>query len=563
MTPSTSRTSTPIDAIAVDYARRLAALRPVLATELGIPGHDGEMGDFSPASHAAAAALNRETLQRLDAPTPEDAVDEVTVAAMRDRLGLEVEQYEAGEWRADANNIASPVQGLRDVFDLMGADTVDDWEVIRSRASGLPAAVEGYIACLREGLAQGPRPTRRQAECALADARVQADPETSYFVEHFGAARAAEGDLPQPLKEALRAAAGEAVEAYGRLAEVLRDEVLPGAPEADAIGRERWALASRDFVGARIDPDETYEWGLARLTELVAEQREIAARIVGPGASVADAIAALDADPARTLHGTDALVAWMRRTSVDAIDRVDGVAFDLPDIARRLECRIAPTSTGGIYYTGPSDDGARPGTMWWSVPEGVTDFTTWRERTTVYHEGVPGHHLQIGTAVAHRDELNDWRRLVCWVSGHGEGWALYAERLMADLGFLEDPGDRMGMLDGQVLRAARVVFDLGVHLGKPAPAEYGGGTWDADKGWELLRRNVASDEATLRYEWNRYLTWPGQAPSYAIGQRLWQQLRDDARSQAEARGETFSLKDFHTRALAIGSVPLDVLRAAL
>ncbi len=557
------RMPTAIDAIATDHTRRLAALWPTWATEMGLPGHDAEMGDFSPANHAAYADLNRETLRRLAAVQPVDPVDEVTVAAMRDRLGLAIEQYEAGEWRADANNLASPVQALRDVFDLMATDTVADWETIRSRLAGLPAAVDGYLACLRAGLAAGPRPTRRQAEVALADAEVQADPATSFFVAFLGGARPADGELPDALREDLATAGRRAGEAYARLAGVLRDEVLPGAPEADSIGRERWELASRDFLGARIDPDETYEWGLARLADLVAEQRAVAARIVGPGASVAEAIAALDDDPARILHGTDALVAWMEATSAEAIQRVDGVAFDLPEPVRHLECRIAPTATGGIYYTGPSDDGSRPGRMWWSVPAGVTDFTTWRERTTVYHEGVPGHHLQIGTAVAHRDDLNDWRRLACWVSGHGEGWALYAERLMADLGFLDDPGDRMGMLDAQVLRAARVVFDLGVHLGKPAPEAYGGGTWDADKGWELLRRHVASDEATLRFEWNRYLTWPGQAPSYAVGQRLWQRLRDEARTRAEARGEEFSLKDFHGRALALGSVPLEVLRAAV
>ena len=111
--------------------------------------------------------------------------------------------------------------------------------------------------------------------------------------------------------------------------------------------------------------------------------------------------------------------------------------------------------------------------MWWSVPEGVTEFDTWRELTTVYHEGVPGHHLQIAQTVYRAELLNRWRRLASWISGHGEGWALYAERLMADLGYLDDPADCLGMLDGQSMRAARVVLDIGVHCGFPAPAEVG------------------------------------------------------------------------------------------
>ena len=196
------------------------------------------------------------------------------------------------------------------------------------------------------------------------------------------------------------------------------------------------------------------------------------------------------------------------------------------------------------------------------MPPDVTSFSTWRERTTVYHEGVPGHHLQIAQAVHERATLNSWRRLASWSSGHGEGWALYAERLMADLGHLDDPGDRLGMLDGQRLRAARVVFDIGVHLGLPAPAEVDGG-WTPRSGWEFLLANVNMSESFVRFEHTRYLGWPGQAPSYKVGQRLWEQTRDTVRAATEARGEVFSLRDFHARALSLGSVPLAVLPGVL
>ena len=161
------------------------------------------------------------------------------------------------------------------------------------------------------------------------------------------------------------------------------------------------------------------------------------------------------------------------------------------------------------------------------------------------------------------DLLNDWRRLACWVSGHGEGWALYAERLMAELGFLDDPGDRLGMLDAQRLRAARVVLDIGVHLGKPCPTAWGGGTWDADKAWSFLTGTVSMAEECLRFELDRYLGWPGQAPAYAIGQRLWRQARDEAAAASAAAGTPFDLRAFHTRALDLGSVGLDLMREEL
>ena len=527
------------------------------ATSLGLPGHDDRIGDLSPDGHAAYADLVRDTLRRLAAAEPGPATaerDAVTLAAMRDRLGLELELYEAGEYRADINVIDSPVQGLREVFDLMPTDTAADWEVVGARLADLPQAVDGYLTCLREGVrGAGPRPTHRQVACGLVDAEQLADPTTSWFVT------LAAGAPTGPVHDAARAAAA----AYATLARALREEVLPAATQADAVGAERYARFSRDFVGDTVDLAQTYAWGLDQVDRIVAEQRELAARIAGPGASVAQAVAELDADPARRVHGTAALQQWMTAVSQEAIEALDGTHFAIDGPLRRLECRIAPTTTGGVYYTPPSDDWSRPGRMWWSVPEGTTQFTTWRERTTVYHEGVPGHHLQIGRAVASREELNTWRRLVCWTSGHGEGWALYAERLMAELGFLDDPGDRMGLLDAQLLRAVRVVFDIGLHLGRSAPAAYGGGTWDAAKGWAYLRDHVALDEATLRFEWNRYLTWPGQAPSYLIGQRRWLDFRAQAAASAAARGQDFSLREFHARALGLGFLPLAVLGEVL
>jgi len=195
--------------------------------------------------------------------------------------------------------------------------------------------------------------------------------------------------------------------------------------------------------------------------------------------------------------------------------------------------------------------------MWWSVPPGDTEFTTWRELTTVYHEGVPGHHLQIATAVYQRGTLNSWRRLLAGTSGHAEGWALYAERLMEELGYLDDPGDRLGMLDAQRMRAARVVLDLGVHLGKRNPE---GEAWTFEYALEFFRSHVNISEAQSRFEVQRYFGWPGQAPSYKIGQRLWEQLRDEVRTR---EGAAFDAKDYHRRVLELGGLRLDTVRGAL
>ena len=586
----TGRPTTPIDAIAERYVDAIARLDPLAATAMGIAGHDHEMTDLSPAGLSARADAARAVLVELERQTPTDAVDEVTRAAMRERIGLELELDDAGERLANLNNIASPVQDLRDTFDLMPTDSLAAWENIAARLKALPGAVAGYTAALAEGAARGRVAAIRQVNEAIGQAEQQADPASSFFTSFItgGAVDAALGGpvASGELRTRLELGARAARAAYGELARFLREELAPQAPAADAAGRQRYALWSRYFLGATVDLDETYAWGLEELARVVAEQESVARQILGlPADGAGDgsasdaaaargarresddlvqlAIAVLDADPTRTLHGTTALREWMQVTADAATAALDGTQFDIPAPVRTLECRIAPTQQGGIYYTAPNDDFSRPGRMWWSVPPEVTEFSTWREKTTVYHEGVPGHHLQCGQAVYERDTLNSWRRLACWVSGHGEGWALYAERLMGDLGFLDDPGDRLGMLDGQRMRAARVVFDIGVHLELPAPERWGGGTWDAAKGWELLRANMNMPEQFIRFEFNRYLGWPGQAPSYKIGQRLWEQARDGAASAAAARGVEFDLRAFHARALALGSVGLDVLAAAL
>jgi uncharacterized protein (DUF885 family) len=549
-----TRPPTAVDAIADAYVTTIAGLNPLLATEMGIDGYDHLMTDLSPAGWQAQADAARAVLAELDAVRPTDDVDRVTVAAMRERIELELALHDADEWIGQLNNTASPVQALREVFDLMPTDTAEQWANIAARLNALPGAVAGLTESLQLAASRGRVAAIRQVNECITQAEELAG-DASFFATFIGGADAAVTD--PALRASLGTGAAAARGAYADLTRFLREELAAQAPEADAVGRERYALWSRYFLGATVDLEETYAWGLAELARVVAEQEAVAAQIAGAGASVEQAIAALDADPDRVLNGKDALQAWMQATSDAAVAALNGTHFDIPEPVLRLECRIAPTQTGGIYYTAPSDDFSRPGRMWWSVPEGVTTFNTWREKTTVYHEGVPGHHLQIGQAVYERATLNSWRRLACWVSGHGEGWALYAERLMADLGFLADPGDRLGMLDGQRMRAARVVLDIGVHLGLPCPPEWGGGIWDRDKAWDFLRVNVSMPPEFVLFELNRYLGWPGQAPSYKIGQRLWEAARDDALTAG------VDIKSFHVRALSLGSVGLDVLRDAL
>lgn len=552
------RSLTDVDQIANEYFEKVLDLNPVQATELGRKGVETLYPDYSPAGEKAFARLAKKTLKKVDNVLPIDDVDLVTLDALQERLSLYRKQYKAGFGGWQMNNFASVPQEVRSVFDLMKRNTQQDWEHIIGRMHRVTEALEGYIQTLEAAREEGKVAPRRQVDIVIEQTAAYYAP--GGFFDELAAEVAAA--VPS-LKDEVAAGAEAAKEGYRRLNSYLVEKLQPVAPSRDAVGRKAYSLHSRSFLGTTIDLDETYAWGVKELESIIARQREVAEEIE-PGASIERAKQLLDEDPARQLHGTDELKAWMQKLADAAVENLADTHFEIGGPMRRIECCIAPTNEGGIYYTGPSPDFSRPGRMWWSVPEGEDTFTTWRETSTVYHEGVPGHHLQIAIATALKGTMNSWRTNMLWVSGHGEGWALYAERLMEELGYLKDPGDRMGMLNAQRMRAARVVFDIGVHCEMPIPAEWAeqlgvepGTIWTSELGYEFLKLNLDESEGQQRFEFLRYLGWPGQAPSYKIGERLWLELRD----QALRRGD--DMRAFHTRALLLGSVGLDTLRRAL
>ena len=550
----------PVDAIAEAYVEDYCALDPLAATGMGVPGHEDRLTDMSPDGFAARAELTRRALAAAEAATPSDEREQVAKDAFLERLGLQVEFDDAHVQRAELSVIVSGVHELRMAFDLMSTDGEEAWANIDARLAAVPETLEGYRATLLEEADRGNVSARRQMQEVVKQVRSwTGGPGGGVF-----GSLVAGSDLDGALRGRLDRHAETASAAFDDFAAFLDTELAPRGREVEAVGRDRYALGSRYFLGATVDLEETYAWGWEELHRIETEMTGVAGRIV-PGGSLDDAIAALDADPARTIKGKEAFRDWMQRLADRTVSELADTHFDIPEPIRRIECCIAPTSDGGIYYTAPSEDFSRPGRMWWSVPEGIDDFSTWREVTTVFHEGVPGHHLQIGQTVHRTDRLNRWQRLMCWVSGHGEGWALYAERLMDELGYLDDPGDRLGMLDAQAMRAARVVVDIGMHLelGIPRDNPFGfhpGERWTPDLGLEFMRGHCRMEDPVIVFEVNRYLGWPGQAPSYKVGERIWLQARADAQARL---GDRFDLKAFHRSALDLGSIGLDPLQAAL
>jgi uncharacterized protein (DUF885 family) len=550
-----------IDDLADRYVDEWAALNPTGATYAGIKGYDDRLDDLSPDGFAAQADLTRRTLAAISATEPAREPERVAKEAMVERLGLELERYDAGEVTSELNVISSALHGLRMVFDLMPTEGEEAVANIAARLGQFPGALEQYKVTLREAAEAGHVSPRAQMIEVAKQCDTWTDPERDNFFHGMVDGLGAGDTLAAELKR-VASAATAATAAFG---EFLRKEMAPRGREKQAAGRERYQLASRYFLGARVDLDETYAWGFEELARLESDMRAVSARIAGPGASIDDAVAALDGDPSRRIEGKEAFRDWMQALADKALVDLHDTHFDIPEPVRRIECCLAPTSDGGIYYTAPSEDFSRPGQMWWAVPQGITAFSTWREVTTVYHEGVPGHHLQIAQTLVRAELLNRWQRVLSWSSGHGEGWALYSERLMDDLGYLEDPGDKLGMLDGQAFRAARVIVDIGMHLELEIPRDnpfdfHPGKRWTPELGWEFLRAHCRVPDENLRFELNRYLGWPGQAPAYKVGERIWLQARDDAKAR---KGADFDLKEFHRTALNLGSLGLDPFKAAM
>ncbi len=546
-----------IDDIAAEYVERAAALDPCYATYAGIAGHDHELADLSADGFAGRAGLDRSTLAALDAAEAPDSREQVARAAMRERLALAVECYDAGDTTSELNTITSWVQRVREVFDLMPADGEEAAAAIAQRMAAVPRAYRQLSETLLEAARDGRAAARRQVEEVAGQCAAWTRPGDSFY---SGLAGRLTG-VPDSLRGELGVAARAATAATAELGAFLDRELTPLAREKDACGPEVYARASRYFLGAAMDLREAYAWSWEEIARLRAEMTRVS-NLVQPGATVDEAVAILDEDPARRVEGRENFRAWMQEHAERTMSELHPMHFDIPQPARRIEAVIAPTSDGGIYYTAPSDDWSRPGRMWWSVPDGVETFATWKEVTVVYHEGVPGHHLQVSHAMAETESLNRWQRM-SFVSGHGEGWALYAERLMGELGYLDDPGAYLGMLDSQQLLAAQVALDIGVHLGLDVPrgADWREGErWNAEIAWEFLQAHSSWDERQLRSELRRCLGLPGQAPSYKLGERIWLQARQDAMTRA---GGAFSLKDFHARALSLGAMGLDPLREAL
>ncbi len=287
---------------------------------------------------------------------------------------------------------------------------------------------------------------------------------------------------------------------------------------------------------------------------------EVVAATIVPGGGIEEARHDLETDPTAAAHSREEFTAFILDREMQALEQLGGTHFDVADRLRTIPVNIAPPGGPlGAYYVRPSEDFTRPGGVWYSVGD-QTVFPLYHHVSTAYHEGFPGHHLQTGTAMVNADRISRAHRLAVWYPGYGEGWALYAERLMHELGYFEQPGYHFGMLAKHLYRATRVVVDIGLHLGLTIPdaAPLGGGEgWTFARAAEYMRVYGFRTPDQAEAEVLRYLGWPGQAIAYKLGEREILSIRDDARRRC---GPDFDLKRFHDRVIGNGAMRLDMLR---
>ncbi|MGW6824071.1 DUF885 domain-containing protein [Streptomyces sp. NPDC055005] len=545
--------------VADAYVDDLIAIDPITGTYLGVAESSRRLPDFSPAGRAAVAELARTTLDRLDAaellPGADTDAERRCARLLRERLTAELGVYEADEDLRAVSNLHSPAHSVREIFTLTPADTAEDWAAIAERLRAVPATFAGYRESLQLGLDRGlyggPRPTATFIGQLTTWAGQAGDGERDFFGK-FAA------DGPDSLRAELDEAAAAATTAVVALRDWMSEVYAPAVADApDTVGRERYARWSRYFNGTDLDLDEAYAYGWSEYHRLLAEMKTEADKIL-PGSNPWDALRHLD-EHGTHIEGVDEVRAWLQGLMDEAIENLDGTHFELAERVKKVESMIAPPGGAAApYYTNPSEDFSRPGRTWLPTM-GQTRFPVYDLVSTWYHEGVPGHHLQLAQWTHVADQLSRYQASVGLVSANAEGWALYAERLMDELGYLKDAEQRLGYLDCQMMRAARVIVDIGMHLELDIPADspfHPGERWTVELAQEFFGLHSGRPGDFVESELTRYLSMPGQAIGYKLGERAWLLGRDNARA---AHGESFDLKAWHMAALSQGSLGLDDL----
>ena len=530
------------------YWVQLLELEPTLGTEAGDERFDDRLGDPSEAGRADAEAVHRGALAELVTidrtavdPTQRSTIDVMEAIATRFLADL--------EHRMDllhvANHFWGPAQLLGEVSSLQRTDTPERLDRFDARLRAFGPYLDAYAEVAREGVASGVTSPALVVDRSMA----QIERILALDAEHSPALAAAPDD-PVAQERILEAVREVVNPAYAGFLEVLR-EYRPHATEsvglsALADGDARYASQVLAWTTLPLDPAEVHQLGLDRFEAIQAERRDIAA---GLGFDdPASAIAARTASGENTAASPEALVQLAESQVARSWEAAPAWFGTLPSAncqVRRVE-PFREADMAWAFYNAPTEDGSRPGQYYINTYE-LEERAIHQLASVTYHESNPGHHFQIALEqeIAGRPAL---LRFGGGLAGSAfcEGWGLYSERLADEMGLYVDEWERLGMLDNQAHRAARLITDTGIHaLG-----------WSRDDAVATLRQS-GLPQTDAEIEADRYVAIPGQALSYMVGMIEIEQARARA---ATREGASFVLRDFHDRVLALGQIPLPAFR---
>ncbi len=562
--------STPSPAAAADAPKALHTLfdeqwefrlaeDPLFATNTGDLRYAARLPSMTPAdfeSREAFARRMRAQLEAVDASTL-SVTDRVSREMLLRELTHEIAGYEFGTYRIPLNADSGFQTDFADIPNRMPFRNVQDYENYLARLDAFPRLAAQEIALMRQGLAAGFSLSRAVLEGLdfTMLAHVVADPEQSVFYVPF---RSFPPGVPAVERTRLEAAGRRAIReavvpAYRSLADFMRTEYMAGARRSVGAselprGREYYAHLVRYFTTLDVTPEAVHAIGLSEVARIRAEMEAVMRKTGFPG-SFAEFLAFLRTDPRFYAKTPDELLGAACVFSKKADGSLPALFGRLPRLPYAVEpvpAHLAPKYTGGRYVEPPAD-GTRPG-IYWVNTYALDKRPLYTLEALTLHEAVPGHHLQVALS-QELTGLPQFRRFSD-VGAFGEGWALYSEWLGREAGFYQDPYSEFGRLTYEMWRACRLVVDTGLHsMG-----------WTRQQAIDYLVANTALSIHECTTETDRYISWPGQALCYKMGELKIRELRRKAET---ALGERFDVRGFHDAVLANGMVPLPVLEAQI
>jgi uncharacterized protein (DUF885 family) len=537
-----------LDRLAADYWDFVLEKNPTQALMLGDHRYDDRYEDLS------REAEDRAILRLREFAAAAEAIDPATLT-VDERITREVLVFEAATQAEllatrQIELFVSHTIGMQAMIPVevpqYALTAPEHAEAMPDRFRAIARAFTDSAERLRSGVAAGRTPIRSTAEKTVAQ------------VDAYLATDVADDPLlriqPPPdwdgeaaWRERLAAVVADEVRpAIRRWRDVIADEVVPAARPDDRPGlcwlddgEESYAASLRRYTTTQITPDEIHDIGLGQIESLATEYRELGAEVLGT-TDLDDIFSRLRDDPALHFDSGPAIVEASERAMAKAKAAMGDWFGRLPE----ADCIVKETPTGPTaFYFRPAADGSRPGIFFVNTAD-PTRWGTFEIESMAYHEGIPGHHLQLAIA-QELDHIPDFRKNA-FVAAYAEGWGLYTERLADEMGLYGGPLERMGMLSADSMRAGRLVIDTGIHAKG----------WSRQQAIDYFRENSPMSVGTIEGEVDRYIAWPGQATSYMIGRLEIQRMRREAE---DALGADFDIQGFHDTVLGSGLVPLGTL----